>query len=83
MTPPLLCCCPEWLCHLGQGFTNVDHEYKNLYQSLCCVAMLASLVFMVPQPALVPLHTRMLYQMHIPTLTARKHLGMLSGCQLG
>ena len=48
-----------------------------------CIEMLASLVFMVPQSALVHLCTPMLYQMHQPTPAARKRFGMLFDCQLG
>lgn len=48
-----------------------------------CIAMLTSLVFMVSQPVLVHSYTGILYQVHMSTHAARKHLGVLSSCQLG
>ena len=74
------CCCAAVLCGpLALGFLTV---IKELCVSLC-IAMLASIVFVVPQPALVHSYTGMLYQVHMSTHAARKRFGMLSDGELG
>lgn len=80
MTPPLLCCCPVWLCHLGQGFTNIDHEQKSLPQSLYCN---------IGQPCVYGSTARactLVYSYAVSnayTHADRKHFDMLSGGELG
>ena len=76
-------CCAAALC--GYATWSWASKILTMNERACislCIAMLASLVFMVSQPVLVHLYTGMLYQVHMSTHAARKRFGMLSGGEL-